>query len=448
MLTGAVSAELTCITLAGRMPVHHWPSISWPAFRALPPERLIAVLPLGALEAHGPHLPLGTDIVIAEAMARAGSERLSRRGFEVVVLPALPVAPAPFAAAFAGTVDTPPGATIGLISGIAESVTRHGGRATVIANAHHDPAHVDAIRAAVRQAQSDQTGTIVFPDLTRYRWASRLTEEFQSGACHAGRYETSAVLAVAPQLVDMKVMSGLPANPQSLVEAIGRGDRTFTAAGGPDAYFGWPAAATAAEGRDIIERLAVVLEDAVLEVIPDDNATPAVANHPPTSSDDLLTTDVARDWRRHQAMFNSTAGSLAIINPTHLGRPSGFSHGVMTPPGWRTLHVAGQTAADETGAIQQTDFVAQFAAALRKVLEVVRAAGGDHTHVARMTVFVTDLDAYRATRSVLADEWSRQMGRHYPAIALVQVAGLVDRDATVEIQADAALPPNASGDAL
>src|SRR5688572_28706086 len=90
-----------------RMAVHEWRSMSWPAFRALPPDRLIAVLPLGALEAHGPHLPLGTDIVIAEAMARAGAERLARRGFDVVLLPALPVSPAPFAAAFAGTVDTP-----------------------------------------------------------------------------------------------------------------------------------------------------------------------------------------------------------------------------------------------------------------------------------------------------------------------------------------------------
>ena len=66
--------------------------MSWPEFGRLPPDRSVALLPLGALEAHGPHLPLGTDIVIAEAMARAGAERLSSRGMEVVLLPTLPVA--------------------------------------------------------------------------------------------------------------------------------------------------------------------------------------------------------------------------------------------------------------------------------------------------------------------------------------------------------------------
>ena len=78
-----------------------------PRFAGLPGDRLVAVLPLGALEAHGPHLPLGTDIVIAEAMAGTGANRLSARGFESWSCAAMPVAPAPFAAAFAGTIDTP-----------------------------------------------------------------------------------------------------------------------------------------------------------------------------------------------------------------------------------------------------------------------------------------------------------------------------------------------------
>jgi enamine deaminase RidA (YjgF/YER057c/UK114 family) len=105
------------------------------------------------------------------------------------------------------------------------------------------------------------------------------------------------------------------------------------------------------------------------------------------------------------------------------------------------LYVAGQTAADETGAVARHDFVAQFELALEKVLEVVRAAGGEPSHVARMTIYVTNLDAYRAQRPLLAAVWTRHMARHYPAMALVQVAGLVDRGATVEIQADAVLPP-------
>jgi creatinine amidohydrolase len=249
------------------VPVHHLAALSWTAFRQLASRRLIALLPLGAIEAHGPHLPLGTDIVIAEAMARAGADLLDARGFDVVVLPTLPMAPAPFAAAFAGTIDTAPAATASMIEAVARSLQQHGVRAVVIANAHHDPAHVAAIRDAVAQIQREQPGLLIFPDLTRRRWASRLTDEFQSGACHAGRYETSVVLAADPSQVASDVMRSLAPNPQSLVAAIQRGDRTFVQAGGPDAYFGAPSEASAQEGREIIERLGRIIEDAVIEVL-------------------------------------------------------------------------------------------------------------------------------------------------------------------------------------
>src|SRR5687767_2687719 len=108
------------------MSVHHLMSLTWPDFERLRTKRLAAILPLGAIEAHGPHLPLGTDIVIAEAMANAGARRLAARGLEVIVLPSIPVAPAPFAAAFAGTIDTPAAATTALIGGIARSLGEHG----------------------------------------------------------------------------------------------------------------------------------------------------------------------------------------------------------------------------------------------------------------------------------------------------------------------------------
>jgi creatinine amidohydrolase len=251
------------------MAVHHLASISWPAFRQLRSTRLVAVLPLGAIEAHGPHLPLGTDILIAEAMARAGAERLAQRGLDVVVLPVLPVAPAPFAAAFAGTIDTAPAATATMIEGIARSLGGHGVSVTVVANAHHDPANVRAVRDAVAQVAKEGTTRLIFPDLTRRRWASRLTDEFLSGACHAGRYETSVVMAVAGETIDLASVAALAPNRRSLVAAIQHGDRTFAEAGGPDAYFGAPAEATAEEGREIIERLGAIIEDAVIEALED-----------------------------------------------------------------------------------------------------------------------------------------------------------------------------------
>jgi len=254
------------------MAVHTLTSLTWTAVRDLTPgnnadkARTVAVLPAGAIEAHGPHLPLGTDVIIAEAMARAGAERLAARGLEVLMLPPLALAPAPFASAFAGTVHTPAEATTMMVTGVARSLGAHGIRVTAIANAHHDPAHVQALRTAVGDV-ADAGVTLVFPDLTRRRWAERLTDEFRSGACHAGRYEGSIVLAERPDLVRRDLMTGLAANPRSLVEAIQRGDRTFADAGGADAYFGFPAEATAEEGLAIIETLGKILEEAVLEAI-------------------------------------------------------------------------------------------------------------------------------------------------------------------------------------
>ena len=204
--------------------------------------------------------------MIAEAMADAGAACLAARGYEAIILPAMPVAPAPFAASFAGTIDTAPAATVATIEAIARSLGGHGVRAIVVANAHHDPAHVDAIRAAAAQIEREQSAVLIFPDLTRRRWAARLTDEFQSGACHAGRYESSIVMARSPADVNLHAMKSLPPNPHSLVTAIQRGNRNFHEAGGPEAYFGAPGEATAEEGREIIERLGRIIEDAVTEV--------------------------------------------------------------------------------------------------------------------------------------------------------------------------------------
>ena len=250
------------------MPVHALASLTSPEVRELPASRTVAVLPTGAIEAHGPHLPLATDVIIAEAMARAGAGRLSARGLHVLLLPALPFAPTLFASDFAGTLHAPADATAMMVTGVARSLGAHGIRIAAIANAHHDPAHVLALRRAVADVSASLHDiALVFPDLTRRRWAERLTSEFQSGACHAGRYEGSIVLAERPDLVRTDVMKTLAPNPRSLVDAMRRGETTFRAAGGADGYFGFPADATAEEGRAIVETLGAILADAVVEAI-------------------------------------------------------------------------------------------------------------------------------------------------------------------------------------
>jgi enamine deaminase RidA (YjgF/YER057c/UK114 family) len=128
------------------------------------------------------------------------------------------------------------------------------------------------------------------------------------------------------------------------------------------------------------------------------------------------------------------------INPPELGVPRGFTHGLLAPAGWRVLFVAGQTAADPAGHVTDHGFVAQFVTSLEKTLAVVRGAGGRPEHIGRMTVYVTDLDAYVENRPVLTQKWRERMGDHYPAMALVGVTRLVDTGATVEIEATAMIP--------
>jgi enamine deaminase RidA (YjgF/YER057c/UK114 family) len=129
-----------------------------------------------------------------------------------------------------------------------------------------------------------------------------------------------------------------------------------------------------------------------------------------------------------------------IVNPPALGQPRGFSHGLFAPPGARLLFVAGQTAAGADGTARPGTFAQQFDECLARVLAVVDSAGGTPAHVGRMTIFVTDLDEYLASRELLGAVWKRRMGAHYPAMALVEVKRLVDEGAMVEIEATAAIP--------
>lgn len=131
--------------------------------------------------------------------------------------------------------------------------------------------------------------------------------------------------------------------------------------------------------------------------------------------------------------------SLDILNPESLGAPKGWNNGILAPPGARLLFIAGQ-AGWETGASGAPPaFAEQFARALDKLVTVIRAAGGQPTDLARLTVYVTDLAAYRAALGPLGEAWRARFGRYYPAMALVEVRGLVDRGALVEMEGTAVI---------
>ncbi len=241
--------------------------MTWDEVEGLDRTRAVVILPVGAMEAHGPHLPLATDVIISQAMARAAGEALAGEGTTVLLLPPLWATAAPFAREFPGTVEARGETVTRLVQEIAGSLQGQGFRTLALANAHLDPEHLGSLREASAAFPGDPDSGIrvVFLDLTRRAVAEALGEEFRSGACHAGRFEGSMVLAEAPHWVRWDVAATLEPVPHSLSAAIREGKRSFAEAGGPQAYFGWPAEATAREGRDTIRLLGRLLAGSIRE---------------------------------------------------------------------------------------------------------------------------------------------------------------------------------------
>ena len=125
--------------------------------------------------------------------------------------------------------------------------------------------------------------------------------------------------------------------------------------------------------------------------------------------------------------------TFEIINPATFGaRPSGWNHGMLAEKGGRILFVAGQI-------VPVGDFVSQWDGALGRVLEVVRAAGGKAEDIGRMVVYTTDRLSYLANLTPLGEVHRKHMGKHYCAMAVVEVKSLMDSKALVEIEAFAVL---------
>jgi len=255
------------------MPIRRLFDMTFEEARDLDRDRAVPILPVGAVEAHGPHLPLGTDVIIAEAMAHAGAERLAAQGLLPFLLPPVVYAPARFAAGFAGTIAITPASLAGLVRELADELAGQGFQILAIANAHLDPAHLAALDLAAAAIGAKRALAVAWPNLARKPWALRLTDEFRSGACHAGQFETSIVLAARPDLVRDGLRHALEANPVSISQAIRDGKTSFEEAGGPLAYFGAPAAATADEGRRSIVVLGEILAEAIMSAREESHVT-------------------------------------------------------------------------------------------------------------------------------------------------------------------------------
>ena len=133
---------------------------------------------------------------------------------------------------------------------------------------------------------------------------------------------------------------------------------------------------------------------------------------------------------------------IESIQPEGWKAPKGYSNGMLVSGEARWLFIAGQIAWDaDCNLVGAGDFVAQLRQALANVLSVVRAAGGQAENLVELTIYVVDKRPYSEAQREIGAVYREEIGRHFPAMALVQVADLLEPGALVEVQGRAALPP-------
>jgi creatinine amidohydrolase len=178
------------------------------------------------------------------------------------VAPAVAYGVTDYAAGFAGAVSIPAPVLAAYLRAVIDGYLRSGIAHVCLVNNHLEPEHDRAVRDALEGVAAGRA-SVACP-LSR-RWGRTLSDEYKSGACHAGRYETSLVLAVDADLVDRDAAQTLPALDVSLSDGIRAGKSTFAAMGLSRAYTGAPAEATVAEGEELLERLATMVVTEVEE---------------------------------------------------------------------------------------------------------------------------------------------------------------------------------------
>ena len=224
-------------------------------------ERPVALLPVGAIEAHGPHLPVTADSIIATEMAKRGAAKLEEHGVHALILPPVSFTVADFGADFPGTISIPSETATALLRDVCVALSKKF-RAVAIANIHLEPRHIESLKAAVEQANK-AGASVCWADITKKRWVENLGDAFKAGD-HGGAFETSLVMAAAPDMVRERERISLPPV-DGLMPALKKGAKTFAEAGGEDAYFGDPTAASAEDGETYFEALAEILRLSVME---------------------------------------------------------------------------------------------------------------------------------------------------------------------------------------
>ncbi|HUL79974.1 MAG TPA: creatininase family protein, partial [Vicinamibacteria bacterium] len=226
-------------------------------------ERPIALLPVGNTEAHGPHLPVATDTVIAIEMARRTALKLKQRALHALIAPPITFCVSELGTEFPGTVSLPPDTAVALVRDVSAALARKF-RAVALVNVNQEPANIEALKRAAEEAKKAGAG-VCFTDLAKKRWSDRLGAAFNAGD-HGGTFETSLMMACAAAQVREKERISLPPM-DPLGPALKKGAKSFAEAGGEDAYFGDPTAASAEEGEAHFETLADILTLSIMEYL-------------------------------------------------------------------------------------------------------------------------------------------------------------------------------------
>ena len=245
--------------------IRHLPQLTYPEVEALRATRPVVLLPLGAIEAHGPHLPLETDTLLSLELARRAGEALIAIGTNAVIAAAIPFSVADYASGFAGTLSLPPATALALIRDVGIGLHRMGFTSLCFVNSHLDPAHAAVLREAKSAIEAATHSKVAFPDQLEPRWGRTLSEEYKRGACHAGSYETSLLMVSDRASVRDAERAHLPKLDINLAFAMKDGKRTFEEAGALRAYFGDPASATVEEGEWLYQRLVTMVVTTVQE---------------------------------------------------------------------------------------------------------------------------------------------------------------------------------------
>ncbi len=236
---------------------------------------MVLLLPVGATEGHGPHCPVGTDSIIANAVSNGVAERLHEMGYQAYVLPPVSYTVALCARRFPGTISISEETECSLIKEICLQLIRHGMTRICIVNNHGEPGNVRAIYDAL-QAVYEKTGVrILFPNKLRKKFVKRLSKAFKRGETHADQYETSLIQAIAPSLVHEERRRSLPYLPINLADKIFKeGFDEFSRMGMDQCYCGDPASATPEEGFETLEVLIQITVESLMEMfqgtIPDE----------------------------------------------------------------------------------------------------------------------------------------------------------------------------------